>query len=111
MGWMPSLIFMSEQRPVACVYARSTTVLLAALDNSTRIHGKVLIAGNDRLVRLIHELHSAQLHPMIAVLSIGDCELLMLSSPHRRAYCTGSLTVCSWHASAVLQEKDERATV
>merc|ERR1719453_1244449 len=36
----------------------STTVLLAALDNSTRIHGK--------------------LHPMIAVLSIGDCELLML---------------------------------
>merc|ERR1719262_193614 len=36
----------------------STTVLLAALDNSTRIHGKI--------------------HPMIAVLSIGDCELLML---------------------------------
>merc|ERR1719456_899318 len=36
----------------------STTVLLSALDNSTRIHGKV--------------------HPMIAVLSIGDCELLML---------------------------------
>mmetsp|Transcript_24433 Transcript_24433/g.44834 ORF Transcript_24433/g.44834 Transcript_24433/m.44834 type:complete len:402 (-) Transcript_24433:186-1391(-) len=36
----------------------STTVLLAALDNSTRIHGKC--------------------HPMIAVLSIGDCELLMM---------------------------------
>jgi hypothetical protein len=36
----------------------STTVLLAVLDNSTRIHGK--------------------LHPMIAVLSIGDCELLIL---------------------------------
>merc|ERR1719450_370616 len=36
----------------------STTVLLGALDNSTCIHGK--------------------LHPMIAVLSIGDCELLML---------------------------------
>merc|ERR1719460_46162 len=36
----------------------STTVLLAALDNGTRIHGK--------------------LHPMVAVLSIGDCELLML---------------------------------
>lgn len=36
----------------------STTVLLAALDNMTRIHGK--------------------LHPMVAVLSIGDCELLML---------------------------------
>merc|ERR1711920_272364 len=36
----------------------STTVLLATLDNRTRIHGK--------------------LHPMIAVLSIGDCELMML---------------------------------
>lgn len=36
----------------------STTVCLAILDNSTRIHGK--------------------LHPMIAVLSIGDCELLIL---------------------------------
>lgn len=36
----------------------STTVLLGVLDNSTRIHGK--------------------LHPMVAVLTIGDCELLML---------------------------------
>ncbi|CAE8743728.1 unnamed protein product, partial [Polarella glacialis] len=36
----------------------STTVLLAVLDNSTKIHGK--------------------LHPMVAVLTIGDCELLML---------------------------------
>lgn len=36
----------------------STTALLAILDNSTRIHGK--------------------LHPMIAVLSIGDCEVLIL---------------------------------
>lgn len=36
----------------------STTVLISALDNSTKIHGKV--------------------HPMIAVLSIGDCELLVL---------------------------------
>mmetsp|Transcript_127027 Transcript_127027/g.283110 ORF Transcript_127027/g.283110 Transcript_127027/m.283110 type:complete len:400 (-) Transcript_127027:78-1277(-) len=36
----------------------STTVLLTILDNSTRIHGK--------------------LHPMIAVLSIGDCEILIL---------------------------------
>lgn len=35
----------------------STTVLMAAMDNSTRIHGK--------------------LHPMIAVLSIGDCELMI----------------------------------
>eukprot|EP00446_Apocalathium_sp_SHHI-4_P093677 CAMPEP_0177440654 /NCGR_PEP_ID=MMETSP0369-20130122/3977_1 /TAXON_ID=447022 ORGANISM="Scrippsiella hangoei-like, Strain SHHI-4" /NCGR_SAMPLE_ID=MMETSP0369 /ASSEMBLY_ACC=CAM_ASM_000364 /LENGTH=410 /DNA_ID=CAMNT_0018912449 /DNA_START=74 /DNA_END=1306 /DNA_ORIENTATION=+ len=36
----------------------STTALLAVLDNSTIIHGK--------------------LHPMIAVLSIGDCEILVL---------------------------------
>jgi len=36
----------------------STTVLMAVLDNSTKIHGK--------------------LHPMIAVMSVGDCELLLL---------------------------------
>merc|ERR1719247_2317547 len=36
----------------------STTILLGILDNSTKIHGK--------------------LHPMVAVLTIGDCELLML---------------------------------
>merc|ERR1719217_1582910 len=36
----------------------STTALLAILDNSTQIHGK--------------------LHPMIAILSLGDCELLIL---------------------------------
>lgn len=36
----------------------STTVLTATMDNSTRIHGK--------------------LHPMIAVCSIGDCEILVL---------------------------------
>jgi serine/threonine protein phosphatase PrpC len=36
----------------------STTILLSILDNSTRIHGK--------------------LHPMIAVLAIGDCEVLIL---------------------------------
>jgi len=36
----------------------STTAILALLDNSTQIHGK--------------------LHPMIAILSIGDCELLIL---------------------------------
>jgi protein phosphatase PTC7 len=41
----------------------STTICLAILDNSTKIHGK--------------------LHPMIAVLSIGDCELLVL----RRLQC------------------------
>lgn len=36
----------------------STTVLLAAIDNSSRIHGKI--------------------HPMVAVLSVGNCELLVL---------------------------------
>jgi len=42
----------------------STTICLAILDNSTRIHGK--------------------LHPMIAVLSVGDCELLILRQLHGR---------------------------
>jgi len=36
----------------------STTILSATMDNSTRIHGK--------------------LHPMIAVCSVGDCEILLL---------------------------------
>eukprot|EP00928_Gymnodinium_smaydae_P087472 TRINITY_DN71733_c0_g1_i1.p1 TRINITY_DN71733_c0_g1~~TRINITY_DN71733_c0_g1_i1.p1 ORF type:complete len:399 (-),score=78.67 TRINITY_DN71733_c0_g1_i1:94-1290(-) len=36
----------------------STTCLLALLDNSTKIHGK--------------------LHPMVAVITVGDCELLLL---------------------------------
>lgn len=36
----------------------STTILTAVMDNSTKIHGK--------------------LHPMIAVCSIGDCEILVL---------------------------------
>lgn len=36
----------------------STTAILAILDNSTQIHGK--------------------LHPMVAILAIGDCELLIL---------------------------------
>jgi protein phosphatase PTC7 len=36
----------------------STTILTATMDNSTRIHGK--------------------LHPMIAICSIGDCEILVL---------------------------------
>jgi len=36
----------------------STTVLTAVMDNSTKIHGK--------------------LHPMVAVCSIGDCEILIL---------------------------------
>jgi len=43
----------------------STTVVLAVLDNSTRIHGK--------------------LHPMIAVITIGDCELLILRRIHGRS--------------------------
>merc|ERR1719428_2795452 len=52
----------------------STTVLLGILDNSTRIHGK--------------------LHPMVAVLTIGDCELLMLrrmqgrQSPYQAVFHT-----------------------
>jgi len=36
----------------------STTILSATMDNSTRIHGK--------------------LHPMVAVCSVGDCEILVL---------------------------------
>jgi len=36
----------------------STTVLTATMDNSTRIHGK--------------------LHPMVAICSVGDCEILIL---------------------------------
>jgi protein phosphatase PTC7 len=43
----------------------STTVLTAIMDNSTRIHGK--------------------LHPMVAVCSIGDCEILILRRPTRDA--------------------------
>merc|ERR1719506_2004746 len=52
----------------------STTILLGILDNSTRIHGK--------------------LHPMVAVLTIGDCELLMLrrmqgrQSPYQAVFHT-----------------------
>lgn len=42
----------------------STTVLLAIMDNSTQIHSR--------------------LHPMIAVLSIGDCEILILRRSHNR---------------------------
>ncbi|CAD7964115.1 unnamed protein product [Amoebophrya sp. A25] len=45
----------------------STTVLLCALDNHTKVHGRT--------------------HPMIAVLSIGDCELLLL----RRSKSTAPL--------------------
>mmetsp|Transcript_12997 Transcript_12997/g.35660 ORF Transcript_12997/g.35660 Transcript_12997/m.35660 type:complete len:423 (-) Transcript_12997:14-1282(-) len=51
----------------------STTLVLAVLDNSTRIHGK--------------------LHPMIAVISIGDCELLIL----RRLQGRNSLLEAVFH--------------
>jgi len=43
----------------------STTVVLAILDNSTKIHGK--------------------LHPMIAIITVGDCELLLLRRLQGRA--------------------------
>jgi len=43
----------------------STTVVMALLDNGTKIHGK--------------------LHPMIAVITIGDCELLILRRIHGRS--------------------------
>merc|ERR1719394_1747054 len=42
----------------------STTALLAIMDNSTQIHGK--------------------LHPMLAVLSIGDCEIIILQQSRER---------------------------
>jgi serine/threonine protein phosphatase PrpC len=42
----------------------STTALLAILDNSTQIHGK--------------------LHPMCAIVAVGDCELLILRRLHGR---------------------------
>lgn len=40
----------------------SLTVVLAVMDNSTRIHGK--------------------LHPMIAIITVGDCELVVLRRVH-----------------------------
>jgi len=51
----------------------STTVLLSILDNSSRIHGK--------------------LHPMIAVIAIGDCEVLIL----RRCGGRGSALEAVFH--------------
>lgn len=42
--------------------AGSTTVLLAVMDNSSQIHGK--------------------LHPMMGVVTLGDCELVMLRRKH-----------------------------
>lgn len=73
----------------------STTVLLAVLDNSTQIHGK--------------------LHPMIAVLSIGDCELLLLrrtkgpSGPYEPVFHTEMQRI-DGHAQTPLQlpRVDER---
>lgn len=55
-------ISLLEQAYEATEANGSTTVLLAALDNMTRIHGK--------------------LHPMAAILSIGDCELMILRRIH-----------------------------
>mmetsp|Transcript_58560 Transcript_58560/g.110188 ORF Transcript_58560/g.110188 Transcript_58560/m.110188 type:complete len:405 (+) Transcript_58560:64-1278(+) len=43
----------------------STTIVLAILDNSTQIHGKN--------------------HPMVAVITIGDCELLLLRRLNRQS--------------------------
>mmetsp|Transcript_52241 Transcript_52241/g.122256 ORF Transcript_52241/g.122256 Transcript_52241/m.122256 type:complete len:408 (+) Transcript_52241:71-1294(+) len=66
----------------------STTVLLAILDNSTQIHGK--------------------LHPMVAVLAIGDCELLVLrrcqgrSSPLQAVFHTEMQRI-DGHAQTPLQ--------
>jgi protein phosphatase PTC7 len=51
-------ISMMREAYLATERMGSTTVLTATMDNSTRIHGK--------------------LHPMIAVCSIGDCEILVL---------------------------------
>lgn len=51
-------IFLLKEAFEATEALGSTTVVLAILDNSTRIHGK--------------------LHPMIAVITVGDCELLIL---------------------------------
>lgn len=50
-------------------------MLICALDNMTRIHGKV--------------------HPMIAVLSIGDCELLLLRRKSVIARAESSTSVSS----------------
>merc|ERR1719284_2059762 len=51
-------ISMMREAYEATSCAGSTTILTATMDNSTKIHGK--------------------LHPMIAVCSIGDCEILVL---------------------------------
>ena len=103
-------MFPREDLAVKLSSLRSTTVLLAALDNSTRIHGKAFLswyrifmyflelAGCQIFrVNTCHEhpatpnpsgwWFSGQLHPMIAVLSIGDCELLMLSMAQHFHFC------------------------
>jgi serine/threonine protein phosphatase PrpC len=63
----------------------STTVLLSVLDNSSIVHG--------------------QLHPMIAVLTIGDCELLLL----RRTEGPQSPLAIRFHTEA--QRVSDRADV
>ena len=66
----------------------SLTVVLAVMDNSTRIHGK--------------------LHPMIAIITIGDCELLVLRRVHgaRSAFelvCHTEMQRIDGHAQTPLQ--------
>lgn len=55
-------IFLLKEAFEATEALGSTTVALAILDNSTKIHGN--------------------LHPMIAVITVGDCELLILRRTH-----------------------------
>merc|ERR1719188_2337835 len=66
----------------------SLTVVLAIMDNSTRIHGK--------------------LHPMVAVITIGDCELLILRRTQGRmgqlqAVCHTEMQRIDGHAQTPLQ--------
>jgi len=65
----------------------STTILLAIMDNSTKIHGK--------------------LHPMIAIMSIGDCQILVLRRPRRgepfEAVFETEMQRIGGHAQAPLQ--------
>ncbi|CAK8990479.1 Probable protein phosphatase 2C 62 (AtPP2C62) [Durusdinium trenchii] len=66
----------------------SLTVVLAIMDNSTRIHGK--------------------LHPMIAIITVGDCELLVLrrlAGPRSRLelVCHTEMQRIDGHAQTPLQ--------
>mmetsp|Transcript_7177 Transcript_7177/g.14945 ORF Transcript_7177/g.14945 Transcript_7177/m.14945 type:complete len:565 (+) Transcript_7177:155-1849(+) len=66
----------------------SLTCVLAIMDNSTRIHGK--------------------LHPMVAIITIGDCELLILrrtqgSMGQLQAVCHTEMQRIDGHAQTPLQ--------